>query len=338
MDLNTIWFLLIGVLFIGYVILDGFDLGVGILSLFARNDDEHRQHFAAIGPVWDGNEVWLLTAGGALFAAFPIVYKTIFSGFYLAFMLLLAALIFRAVALEFSAQMETPTWKRFWQKAFGIGSFFPALLTGVAFGNILRGVPIDASGHYTGTFLQLLNPFALLVGVLGLVLMIIHGALYLAVKTEDPLRERMQRIAGNAWQLFAILYAVAIGYTAYASPNLWQGLTHARVFYLMPFAVVLAIIAVGLFIRKRQPRVAFLANALVIAGLIGLAGIGLYPNMAPSSLDPAHSLTIYNAASTPKTLTVMLIITLLALPLVLAYTAFIYWVFRGKVQEMDHGY
>ena len=338
MDLNTLWYLLIGILFVGYVILDGFDLGVGILSLFARDENERKQHFAAIGPVWDGNEVWLLTAGGALFAAFPVVYKTIFSGFYLAFMLLLAALIFRAVALEFSAQMESPTWKRFWQIAFGVGSFLPALLAGVAFGNILRGVPIDEAGRYTGTFLQLLNPFALLVGILGFVLILLHGALYLAIKTNDPLCERLQKIAWNTWLVFAILYGAIIGYTAYVTPNLWQGLAHARVFMVMPFAVVLAIMTVGFYIRKRRTLPAFLANALVIAGMIGLAGIGLYPNMAPSNIDPAYSLTIYNASSTPRTLGVMLVITLLALPLILAYTAFIYWVFRGKVRTTDHGY
>ena len=338
MDLNIIWFLLIGILFVGYVILDGFDLGVGILSLFARSEDERKQHFAAIGPVWDGNEVWLLTAGGALFAAFPVVYKTIFSGFYLAFMLLLAALIFRAVALEFSAQMESPVWKRFWQIAFGVGSFLPALLLGVAFGNILRGVPIDEAGRYTGTFLQLLNPFALLVGILGFALILLHGTLYLAIKTENPLRERLQQNAWNTWLTFAILYGITISYTAYLIPNLWHGLVLVRIFYVMPFAVLLAIMAVGFGIRNRHPMFAFLANAFVIAGLIGLTGIGLFPNMAPSSIDPAYSLTIYNASSTPKTLGVMLVITLLALPLVLAYTAFIYWVFRGKVRTTDHGY
>ena len=183
MDLNTIWFILVGVLIVGYAILDGFDLGVGVLSLFARNEDERRLHLNAIGPFWDGNEVWLLTAGGALFAAFPEVYATVFSGFYIAFMLLLVALIFRAVSIEFYHQVDSPSWRTAWGWAFGIGSLLPCILTGVAFGNILRGIPLDAHREFTGSFFTLLNPYALVVGVLSLAMFIMHGAVFMAVKT-----------------------------------------------------------------------------------------------------------------------------------------------------------
>ena len=193
MDLNTIWFWLIGVLIIGYAILDGFDFGVGILSLFSRFENERRIHFNAIGPVWDGNEVWLLTGGGALFAAFPAVYAMVFSGFYIALMLLLAALIFRAVSFEFRNKVDSPAWRRLWDWAFGLGSLLPALLFGVVIGNILHGVPIDTNGNYLGTFIGLLNPYSLGVGFLSLVLFTMHGAIYLATKSDGILRDRCQK-------------------------------------------------------------------------------------------------------------------------------------------------
>ena len=209
MDLNTAWFLLIWVLFIGYALLDGFDLGVGLLHLFAQDDRERRICTNAIGPVWDGNEVWLLTGGGALFAAFPVVYATVFSGLYLAFMLLLLALVCRAVSLEFRSQVDSPGWRRIWDWSFGLGSLISAILFGVAMGNILRGLPIEPDGTLNVPFLALLNPYALLTGVLTLAAFVMHGAAFLALKTEGALQQRMARWTTGAWMVFVLLYLAA---------------------------------------------------------------------------------------------------------------------------------
>ena len=208
-DLNTIWFLLVGILIIGYAILDGFDLGVGCLHLLARNDKERRIFMNSIGPVWDGNEVWLLTGGGALFAAFPVVYATVFSGFYLAFMLLLFALIFRAVSFEFRGKEESITWRKSWDWAFFLGSLLPAILFGVAIGNIMRGIPIDSEGIFRGSFLGLLNPYSLFIGIVSLTMFVWHGANYLTIKTESNLQIRAKKWAWQGWLVFLILYVIA---------------------------------------------------------------------------------------------------------------------------------
>ncbi len=221
MDLNTIWFLLVGVLIAGYAILDGFDLGAGVLHLFTRDERERRVMMNAIGPVWDGNEVWLLTGGGALFAAFPPVYASVFSGFYLAFMLLLVALIFRAVSFEFRSKVTAAGWRRGWDVAFGVGSALPALLFGVAVGNVLRGLDMDASG-VTTTLPGLLNPFALLIGLLGLAMFVLHGASYLGLKTEGALQERMRRVASASWVALIALYAVSTAAAYAVAPYLFE--------------------------------------------------------------------------------------------------------------------
>lgn len=338
MDLNTIWFILVGILIAGYALLDGFDLGVGVLSLFARNDAERRVHRNAIGPVWDGNEVWLLTAGGALFAAFPPVYATVFSGFYIAFMLLLAALIFRAVSLEFGSRVESASWRRFWDWSFGLGSLVPAILFGVAFGNILRGIPIDADGHFAGSFPGLLNPFALLIGALSLAMFVMHGAAYLAIKTEGELQERLRKWGIRAWGVFAVLYLGATLAAMLVSPFLFGGLMRKPLFY-----VVLAILAIALpmipnAFSARRYGLAFLSTSAAIASMIGLSGLSLFPTLVPSRIHMAFGLTVYNASSTPKTLAVMLLIALIGMPLVIVYTAYVYHVFRGKVRADAEGY
>ncbi|MCX5758171.1 MAG: cytochrome d ubiquinol oxidase subunit II, partial [Candidatus Hydrogenedentes bacterium] len=224
-DFNTVWYLLVGVLIVGYAILDGFALGVGVISLFLRDPKEGRICMKAIGPVWDGNEVWLLTAGGALFAAFPPVYAAVFSGFYIAFTLLLVALILRAVSLEFHSKVDSAKWRDVWSWAFGLGSLIPAILFGVAFGNILRGLPIDAKGEFTGTFLGLLNPYALLVGLLALAMFIMHGATYMTLKTGGELRERMHAWALGGWAALAILYIPGTLFTMLTSPFLFNKLS-----------------------------------------------------------------------------------------------------------------
>ena len=330
-DLNTIWFILIGVLITGYAILDGFDLGVGVLHLFARDDHERRINLNAIGPVWDGNEVWLLTGGGALFAAFPIVYATVFSGFYLALILLLAALIFRAISLEFRGKVDSPGWRKFWDWAFSLGSLLPAILFGVAVGNVVKGIPIDIDGYYPGRFLGLLNPYAIMVGVLSLVMFTMHGALYMGVKTDGELQERMGKWASRSWIAFVIIYFLTTLYTFFAAPHLYDGILSKPMFWVFYVIFLLAVIYIPLATKAKRFFRAFLASSLTILSLIGLAAVSMFPKLVTSSVDLAYSLTIYNASSTPRTLTTMLIIALVGMPIVLIYTIYIYRVFKGKV-------
>jgi len=331
MDLNTIWFGLVGVLIIGYAILDGFDFGVGILHLFATSDEERRIHLNAIGPVWDGNEVWLLTGGGALFAAFPIVYATVFSGFYLALMLLLVALIFRAVSLEFRSKVEAPGWRKFWDWSFGLGSILPAVLFGVAFGNILRGIPINEHGTFTGSFLGLLNPYSILIGVMSLVMFTMHGALYMTMKSDGALKARMEQWASKAWIVTFALYVVVTILSMFVSPFLFEGVFRNPLVWILFILYFGSMIFIPVAMKSGKPGRAFLYSSVSIASVIGLAAAGLFPKLVPSSTDLLYSLTIYNASSTPRTLTVMLVIALIGMPLVIGYTIFIYRVFKGKV-------
>jgi|WetSurMetagenome_2_1015567.scaffolds.fasta_scaffold127887_1 cytochrome bd ubiquinol oxidase subunit II len=331
MDLNTIWFGLVGVLIIGYAILDGFDFGVGILHLFATSDEERRIHLNAIGPVWDGNEVWLLTGGGALFAAFPIVYATVFSGFYLALMLLLVALIFRAVSLEFRSKVEAPGWRKFWDWSFGLGSILPAVLFGVAFGNILRGIPIDEHGTFTGSFLGLLNPYSILIGVMSLVMFTMHGALYMTMKSDGALKVRMEQWVSRAWIATFVMYVVVTCLSIVVSPFLFEGAFNNPLVWILFFLYFASMIFIPIALKAGKPARAFLSSSISIASVIGLAAVGLFPRLVPSSTDLLYSLTIYNASSTPRTLTVMLVIALIGMPLVIGYTIFIYRVFKGKV-------
>jgi cytochrome d ubiquinol oxidase subunit II len=338
MDLNTIWFFLFSVLLIGYAILDGFDFGVGILSLFSRDEHERRIHMNAIGPVWDGNEVWLLTGGGALFAAFPAVYATVFSGFYLALILLLAALIFRAVSFEFRNKVDSPLWRRAWDWAFGLGSFLPALLFGVALGNILHGVPVDSSGNYLGTFLDLLNPYSIGVGILSLVLFTMHGSIYLATKSDGALRSRCQNWAVRIWICYVILYIIVTGWTLLASPFLFKESLGNSFFYGFLLVLFGSIVYVPILIKAGKFNRAFIFSSLIIAMMLGQTALSLYPRLVPSSIDLQYSLTIFNSSSSPLTLRTMLIIAAIGVPIVIAYSIFIHYVFRGKVEITEESY
>jgi len=326
------------VLLLGYGILDGFDLGVGVLHLFAKDERERRIHMNAIGPVWDGNEVWLLTAGGAMFAAFPPVYATVFSGLYLAFMLLLLALIFRAVSLEFRGKVDLAAWKRVWDWGFGLGSLVPPLLYGVALGNIMAGLPLNAAGDHTGSFLSLLNPYSLLVGLTTLVFFVMHGAAWMMMKTEGELQARMRNWVTRGWALFVALYAGATMMTVYAAPHLFEGVVNMPLFWVALAALVLSVAYIPLAAARTRPGHAFLASATALAAMLGLVGLGLFPTLVPASNDPTLSLTIYNSSSSTKTLTVMLIIALIGMPFVIGYTALIYRAFRGKVTITEESY
>jgi cytochrome d ubiquinol oxidase subunit II len=322
---QTVWYLLIGVLFVGYSILDGFDLGVGMLFPFLANDDgEKSALIRSIGPVWDGNEVWLLTAGGALFAAFPLAYATVFSGFYLALMLVLFALIFRAVSLEFWTYDEPR--RKAWGWAFAIGSFLPSLLYGVALGNVVYGVPISADFEYAGGFFTLLRPYPLLIGLLGLAAIVLQGSTYTALKTDGRLRDSARKVSS------ALLYVLGALFVAATATHLTVAPSSASLPLFWIFAA-LFFIAWGvnrLALAKGRDMLSFIMSSAGFAAMWGIAGSVHFPRLV-TSLDPAHAITAMNAASGPMTLRVMLIIAGLGMPVVILYTIFVYRIFKGKV-------
>ena len=331
-DLNTIWFVLLTVLLAGYAILDGFDLGVGALHLLVKKDEERRVFLNAIGPVWDGNEVWLVTGGGALFAAFPEVYATVFSGFYLPFMLLLFALIFRAVAIEFRGKHEAAAWRRTWDTSFSVASLVSSLLLGVAFGNIIWGIPLDPDMEYRGGFLALLHPYALLMGLTTVALFMMHGCIYLVLKTEGELHNKVRGWVNNTIIFFIICYAMTTMATLVYAPHMSDRFKAHPALFLAPVLTMLAIANIPRQIHRGRDFYAFLSSCAGMAGLMALFAIGVFPNLVLSRPDAQYSLTVYNAASSPKTLGIMLIIAAIGVPLVLAYTASIYYIFRGKVK------
>ncbi len=329
MDLNTLWFILIAVLFIGFFFLEGFDYGVGILLPFvAKNDGERRQVINAIGPFWDGNEVWLLTAGGAMFAAFPNWYATMFSGFYLPLVLVLVGLIMRGIAFEFRSKDERPGWRTFWDWAIFVGSLLPGLLFGVALANIVRGVPVDASMQYVGGFFNLLNPYALLGGVTALVAFALHGAIFLSLRSTGPVLERAQAAAWRLW-IPAVIAVFALVIGTYFATDIFQKLGVNP--GISAWASGASLLVAGWFIRQKHFGWAFIMTGLTIALTVITTFHGLYPRVLVSSLNPQWSLTVYNASSSQYTLTVMSIVALVFVPIVLIYQAWNYWVFRARI-------
>ena len=333
MDLNILWFILVTVLFVGFFFLEGFDYGVGILLPFVgKNDTERRVAINTIGPVWDGNEVWMLTAGGALFAAFPNWYATLFSGFYLALFLMLSALIIRGVAFEFRSKDKNPYWRSIWDWAIFAGSLIPALLWGVALTNLLQGVPIDSRMEYTGTFWNLLSPYTLAGGLAGLSIFILHGAIFLSMKAEDPVAGRAREIARKAG-IGAVVLLLAVTVLSYFSTDLFYGF--GAIAQILALA---ALVAAYFLVRSGRLGLAFIANGLTIVLATSSVFLGLFPRVMVSSLNPEWSLTIYNASSSPYTLKVMTIVALTLVPVVLLYQAWTYWVFRKRVGTKDLEY
>jgi cytochrome d ubiquinol oxidase subunit II len=333
MILQLIWFGLVATLVAGYAILDGFDLGVGILHfLVPRSAEDRRQALASIAPVWDGNEVWLLTAGGALFAAFPPVYATVFSGFYLALMLVLLALIVRAVSIEARNRGESPGWQRFFDSSFAIGSTLVALLLGVAVGNLMRGLPLDGQGEYAGTFWALLNPFSLFIGATTLAMFAMQGACWLAMKSEGDLGRRAVTAALFAWAAFMALYLDATLWAPSQTPWLFLRARQSFVSWIPVSVLLLCLISLPIFLRRERLRLAFLSSSIAIACVVAILAIAACPVFVLCTNELGLSLTAFNAASSPRTLMAMLIVVLVALPLVLGYTVFVYRVWRGKVR------
>lgn len=333
MWLNVVWYILFVVVISGYMILDGFDLGVGILHVFvAKKDEERRIFLNSIGPVWDGNEVWLILGGGALFAAFPLVYASLFSGFYMAMMLVLLVLIMRTVAIEFRSKRANPRWRTTWDWIFFIASAGIALLLGVAFGNVLAGIPLDAQGNIIANLFNLLTPFALLVGVTTVAMLATHGAIYLCMKTEGELLERLKRLVGRLMILFFVLNTLVVFATVFLQQHIAASYQAKPWLVIFPALGLVSVIVSWLMLQRGRYFNAFLASAGMILSLILAAAAGMYPNLLVSTLDEAYNLTVFNAASAPNTLQVMLIIAVIGLPFVFLYTAGVYYIFRGKVK------
>jgi cytochrome d ubiquinol oxidase subunit II len=335
MALNDVWFFLWGLLWAIYFMTDGFDLGMGsLLPFLAKTNEEKRIMYNAMGPLWDGNEVWLITAGGVTFAAFPHVYAVMFSSLYSALMLILFALIFRGVSLEFRANSTSPGWRRVWDTCMFFGSLFPAILFGAAFANIFRGIPIDQNGVYQGTLFTLLNPYGLLGGVLFLLLFLVHGAVWLAIKSEGPLHERAVKAANKLWPLLLAGAVIFLGASWFAT-DLYDNYLAHPVLFIFILITVLALLGVKIFLAKGGWWKAWFSSALTIMGATFFGVIGLYPKMLPSNIDPAYSLTAHNASSSPLTLKIMLIVALLFVPVVLAYQVWAYNLFKRKITEED---
>jgi cytochrome bd ubiquinol oxidase subunit II len=327
MDLNILWFLLIGVLFVGYFVLEGFDYGVGILLPFlGKNDSQRRVIINTIGPHWDGNEVWLLTGGGAIFAAFSGWYATLFSGFYLPLFLILIGLIFRGVAIEFRSKDDNPLWRSFWDWAICIGSFLPALLWGVAFANFVIGIPINEAHQYVGGFWNLLNPYALVGGVISLLGFILHGAIFLTLKTTGTIMDSARVVAKRVYPfvliamvLFVLLSAVLVNFSIIA----------IIVASLSVFVFLLS----GWMVRQNRDGWGFTLSGATILLAAASIFVQLFPRVLVSNLNPAWSLTIYNSSSSPYTLSIMSIVALILVPIVLAYQIWTYWLFKRRVTE-----
>jgi cytochrome d ubiquinol oxidase subunit II len=336
--LETIWFALWGVLWAVYFVLDGFDLGLGsLLPALARSEQDKRVIYNAMGPFWDGNEVWLITAGGVTFAAFPGTYAVMFSALYSALMLLLFALILRGVAFEFRGKVDSPAWKGLWDVCLWLGSFLPALLLGVAFANIFMGIQIDKDGVYQGTLFSLLNPYGLLGGVFFVVMFMVHGALWLAIKATGELEERARAMAKKLWPLLAILAVVFLVATWFYT-RLWANYLNNVLLWALPLLAVAGLGLSRVFMAQKAWGKAWGASALMIAGATLFGVAGLYPNLLPSSLDPAWSMTVSNSASSPLTLKIMLGVALVMVPIVLAYQAWVYVTFRHKITDEDLAY
>lgn len=339
MSLEVIWFVVFVVLLMGYAILDGFDLGVGMVHLFSTKDEERRIMLNSIGPVWDGNEVWLVTAGGALFAGFPIAYATIFSAFYVPFMLLLTGIIFRAVAIEFRSKQPMAWWRWMWDIMFSFASLVIALGLGLVLGNMIRGIPLDENMEYTGDFSFFLNPYSILVSVTVVALLAMHGAIFILMKTEGELHSKIRSWINPLMINFIMFYAFTTVATLIYQNHMTEVIKERPIFFVVAFLNMLAIANIPREINKGRDYLAFLSSCGNIICLLALYGIGSFPKMVRAINNPEeYSVTIWNSASSPMTLQILLTIAVIGIPLVLAYTFMIYWIFHGKVKLDANSY
>jgi cytochrome d ubiquinol oxidase subunit II len=337
-DYNTWWFLVIGAVFTGYAILDGFDLGAGALHLFFNKETSRRIVLNAIGPVWDGNEVWLVIGGGALFAGFPEVYASLLAAFYTPFMIFLVALIFRAVSIEFRSKEQMAWWRKMWDISYCLSSALLAFLLGLILGNVALGINLDSDHIYRGLTTQFINPYAIMVGITTLSLFMMHGAIYLVMKTEDRLYAKLTIIVRRTTIFFVISFVLTSFYTLLYIPHLVDNIHNNPGMFVLPVIMVLAIANITRTVAKRRYFRAFLSSAVVISVALIIVSIELYPTILFSPAAPANSLTVYNAASSQKTLGIMLLVAAIGVPLVAAYTTFVFWTFKGKVTLDETSY
>ncbi len=339
MILPNFWFLIVGIALVFYAVLDGFDLGVGMLHPFARDDTERRIFLNAIGPVWDGNEVWLVIVGGALFAGFTDVYATVFSAYYTPLMALLAGLILRAVAIEFRSKVESTSWRHIWDWIFAISSLTIAFIVGGILGSLVQGIPLDPDGNFTGTFSDFVSPFTILVGMTACALFAMHGNVYLLMKTEGSLHDHMRSWVKWTIGVFICFYFMLTIHTLYKFPYMLDTMLNYPVLFVVPVLTIAAILAVPFFIRKGFDGSAFISSCVAIMMLFLLFGIGTYPIMVRSTIDPLNrNLTVFNSHSSELTLRVLAIIVAIGVPLVLAYGTYVYRIFRGKVRLDETSY
>jgi cytochrome d ubiquinol oxidase subunit II len=338
MILESIWFFLWGLLWAVYFMTDGFDLGIGTLMPFlGKTEEDKRVMVTSMGPLWDGNEVWLLTAGGVTFAAFPQVYAVMFSSLYSALMLILFALILRGVAFEFRSKVDSGSWRKVWDVCIFIGSAAPALLFGVAFANIFRGIPIDQNGIYQGNLFTLLNPYGLIGGLLFLTIFLVHGSLWLSIKSQGDLHRRAVSTANKLWPVLLVVAVIFLAASIFATP-LYSNYLNNPILFAVILITVLALLGIKFFLVKQAYFKAWFSSALTIVGATFYGVIGLYPNMFPSNIDAAYSLTAHNSASSPLTLKIMLVVVIIFVPIVLAYQIWSYNLFKGKVTKEDMVY
>ncbi len=337
-DYPTLWFLVVGGVLSGYAILDGFDLGAGAWHLFLKKEQSRRIALNAIGPVWDGNEVWLVIGGGALFAGFPIMYATLFSAMYIPFMLFLAFLILRAVSIEFRSKEPMLWWRQMWDVLYSVSSGLLAFLLGVVLGNVLQGMPLDQDYEFVGNWLMFLNPYALLTGATSLALFMMHGAIYLIMKTEGRLYVKMTILLKRAIIAFVVLFSLVSLYTLIYIPHLSDDFKAHPALFIVPVLAFLAIANIPRLASKRKYKFAFFFSSLTVSLLFMLVAIELYPVLLLSTLDPANSITVHNSASSEKSLGIMLLFAAIGTPLVLSYTFFVYKTFWGKVMLDETSY
>lgn len=338
-NLEFVWFTVFVVLLTGFAVLDGFDLGVGIFHLFSKKDEERRLMLNTIGPVWDGNEVWLVTAGGALFAGFPDVYATFCSAFYTPIILLLSGLIFRAVAIEFRSKQPMAWWRWMWDILFSAASLIIALGLGVVMGNLIVGIPLDEEKEFFGNLASLFHPFPLLVGIFSAALFSMHGIIYVLMKTEGELHEKMRGWVNPSIILFIMTYAITTAATLIYFPHMTEAIRERPFIFLFAVVNMFAIANIPREVNRGNDGFAFLSSCANIICLMALYGIGTFPNVIRASNNPeALSLTIWNSASSEKTLEILLLMAVIGVPLVLSYTVAIYWIFRGKVRLDSSSY
>lgn len=337
-DLQTWWFLVIGAIFTGYTVLDGFDLGAGALHLFFKKEESRRIALNAIGPVWDGNEVWLVIGGGALFAGFPEVYATLLSAFYIPIILFLTVLILRAVAIEFRSKEPMAWWRQLWDFVYSGSSVLIAFLLGVVLGNVIQGLPLDADFEYQGTLTMLINPYALLTGATTVALFAMHGSIYLVMKTEHRLYTKLSIMVRNTSRIFVVLYMMLTMATLVYFPKMASAFKTNPLLFGVPLFTILLIINTRRLLEKGKYLIAFICSGLTVASLLLTVALNLYPNILVSTLHPANSISIYNGASSLPSLRIILGFALVGVPIVATYTVFVFWTFKGKVKMDETSY